>query len=136
ENWIKVLKRSQDPNPYLAGIHDHADRDTVLQRHEAELQRLKEEGFPPLKIVTRFERAGMADEYRSIYRFESDGSHNSLQALIGRHVELGEEGFALALYKERSLNDYQTWLDSTAGLLMDATQRIHERLMSGRGDRI
>ena len=131
ETWIKVLRQGEEPNPYLAGVHGHADRPAALQRHETELQRLKDEGFPPLKIITRFERAGMADEYRSVYAFESDGSHNGLQALISRHVESGQNDFGLALYKERSLDDYQTRLDSTAGLLLDATQRIHERLKSG-----
>jgi hypothetical protein len=132
KNWIRALRNSEDPNPYLAGIRDHADYDAVLQRHESELQRLKDEGFPPMKIVTRFEKVGMANEYRSVYHFESDGSHNSLQALISRHIEMGENGFGLALYKERSLHDYQAVLDSTAGLLMDATQRIHEHLRSGQ----
>jgi Family of unknown function (DUF5677) len=102
ENWIKVLRQSEEPNPYLVGIHNHVERDAALARHENELNRLKQEGFAPLNISTRFERAGMADEYRSIYHFESDGSHNSLQALISRHVELGQSDFGLALYKKRS----------------------------------
>jgi hypothetical protein len=131
-DWLRVLKHSRNPNPYLAGIGAHADRDAVLKRHDTELQRLKKEGFAPLKIVERFERAGMGDEYRSIYHFESDGSHNSLQALIGRHIELGENGFGLALYKKHALDDYAAILDSTAGLLMNATEKIHERLKSDR----
>jgi hypothetical protein len=128
DDWIKVLRNSNDPNPYLAGIRDHADYDAALQRHEKELQTLKDEGFQPLKIVNRFEKAGMMNEYRSVYHFESDGSHNSLQALIGRHIELGENGYGLALYRKRSVDDYEAILDSTAGLLMDATQKVHERL--------
>src|SRR5262249_3519699 len=82
--WIKVLNNSQDPNPYLEGIRDHEDWKLALERHETELQRLTDEGFPPLKIVTRFEMADMSDVYRSVYLFESDGAHNSLQALISR----------------------------------------------------
>jgi hypothetical protein len=60
ENWIKVFKNSRDPNPYLAGICGHEASGVALKRHETELQRLKDEGFPPLKIVTRFEMADMA----------------------------------------------------------------------------
>lgn len=63
--------------------------------------------------------------------FESDGTHNSVQALINRHFEMGDEDFGLAFYKENSLDDYKVYLDSTAGLLMDATTKIHERLKSG-----
>jgi hypothetical protein len=39
----------------------------------------------------------MADEYRAIYHFECQGTHNSLQALMTRHMELGEDGLELAL---------------------------------------
>jgi hypothetical protein len=136
EGWIKVLRDDAEPNPYLKAIHGHADRDAALQRHKSELERLRKEGFPPLNIFARFERAGMLNEYRSIYAFESDGSHNSLQALISRHVELAENNFGLALYRERTLGDYLTHLDSAAGLLMGATQQIHERLNSKRGKEV
>ena len=131
-DWIRVLKESKDPNPYLAQIGNHASYDAVVQRHESGLQELKDGGFGPLKILNRFEKAGMANEYRSIYHFESDGSHNSLQAMIERHIELGEDGYDLALYRKRTLKDYEAILDSTAGLLMDATRRIAERLKSER----
>jgi hypothetical protein len=67
-----------------------------------------------------------------VYHFESDGSHNSLQALINRHVELGENDFELTLYKDHSLDDYAKYLDGVPALLLDASRMIHERLKSGR----
>src|SRR6476646_6194877 len=133
ENWIKVLSDAQQSNPYLAGIHRHEFRErAALKRHQSELQRLKKEGFAPLQIATRFGRAGMAEEYRSLYHLECEGTHNSLQALMKRHMELGEDGFELALYRDLSPDDYAAQLSLTARLLLDATLRIHARLKSGR----
>jgi len=113
-------------------IHSHEECAAALKRHEDELKRLKKEGFGVIPISARFDRVGMSNEYNSVYRFESDGSHNSLQASISRHVELDQNDFELALYKERSLDDYRSRLDSAAALLADATEKIHERLKSGR----
>jgi hypothetical protein len=133
--WIKVLS-PEVPNQYLSEIRAHPECQAALQRHQKEFAKLKKEGFSVLNVKERFQRAGMLEEYDSIYHFESDGSHNSLQAFINRHVELGEDTFGLALYKERSIEDYAARLDTTARLFMDATQNLHERLKSEHRARI
>jgi hypothetical protein len=132
EHWIKVLKDRDEPNPFLAEIHSHAERATRLKEHEAELARLKAANLGPLLIRTRFERAGLLDLHQSVYLFESDGVHTTLQALIERHYELNDGRLGLSLYKPRSLEDCSSRLDGTAAGLMDATQKVHERYNSGR----
>ena len=129
KDWIKVL--SERPNPFLAGILGHEQRDSTLKRHKRDVAKRGGEGVKPLKIADKFDRAKMADEYRSIYHFESDAIHNSWQALLSRHFEKLGDDFQLALYKKRSLDDYGTYLDSAAILLLDATIQIHERFKSG-----
>ncbi len=129
KDWIKCL--SERPNPFLAGILGHEQRDAALKRHKRDVAKLAGEGVKPLKKAEKFERAKMADEYRSIYHFESDAIHNSWQALLSRHFEKLGDDFQLALYKKRSLDDYATYLDSAAILLLDATNQIHERFKSG-----
>lgn len=134
KDWIKVL--SEQPNPFLAGILGHDSRDAALERHKEDIQKLKDQGIKPLKIVEKFDRAEMADEYRSIYHFECDAAHNSWQSLLGRHFKEADNDFELTLYKERSLGDYTTYLDSAAALLLDATGKIHERFNSGEQHRV
>jgi Family of unknown function (DUF5677) len=132
EHWTKVLKEREEPNPFLAGIHSHGERASALRRHEEELARLKAAGVEPLNIRSRFERVGMLAEYQSVYLFESDYVHTSLQALMGRHFELNEGRLGLALYKARSLEDCLTRLDGTAAILLAATGSVHELYKSGR----
>ena len=74
----------------------------------------------------------MTDEYVAVYHFECDASHNSWQAMIARHFEQADEGFELALYKQNSLDDYTTHLDGAAAILLDATEKLHERLGSDK----
>lgn len=130
QDWINILESNQRPNPFLVEIHGHKDRDAALERYKNELQRLAEEGVHPLRVSERFEMAGITDEYLSIYHFESDAIHNSWQALIGRHFEEIYNGFGLSLYKERSLDEYVTHLDSSIALLLDATDKVHRRFGS------
>ncbi|MBK5198713.1 MAG: hypothetical protein JJE37_10615 [Methyloceanibacter sp.] len=132
KHWIKVLKETDEPNPLLAGIHGHAERANALKRHQDEFAKLKQAGVEPLDIRSRFERAGMKNEYESVYVFESDSVHTSLQALMERHFELKDNRLGLALYKPRSLQDCLGRLDSTAALLLDASQVVHARYKSGR----
>jgi len=86
--------------------------------------------WPPIKRP-RFERLGMLDVWESVYEFESDSAHSSLQSLVSRHFELKDGRLELALYKERSLEDCVGRLDSTSAILLDATQKIHDRYNSG-----
>jgi hypothetical protein len=134
KDWIKVL--SERPNPFLAAVLDDEERGAALERHKRDLAKLKGQGIKPLKVAEKFDRAEMADEYRSIYHFESDATHNSWQALLSRHFEKSDDGFQLTLYKQRSFDDYRTYLDSAAVLLLDATNEIHERFKSGHQQRI
>jgi hypothetical protein len=132
EHWIKVLKERDEPNPFLAEIHSHAERANKLKEHEDELARLKGAGFGPLLTRDRFQRAGQLDVYQSVYLFESDAVHTSLQALLERHHELTEGRLELTLYKERPLDEFMARLDGTAAGLLDATQKVHDRYKSGR----
>ena len=99
EHWIKALKERDEPNPFLAQVHGHAERANRLREHEDELGRLIAAGNRPLSIRAKFERAEMQAEYESIYLFESDYVHTSLQALMERHFEMNEGRLKLALYK-------------------------------------
>lgn len=129
QQWIRLLRGSQDAaNPYLSEIANAEASDSMLKTHEDELAALKEKGFAPLTILARFQRADMEHEYRSIYNFMSAHSHSNIRALVERHLDLSRKDFEVVFYKEASIESYLTYVDTAAGLLVDATRRIHEFL--------
>jgi hypothetical protein len=137
KDWIKILGANGESNRFLGEVNAHEKRQEALKRHERELEKLRDQGVHPLKVAERFARAGMSDEYFALYHFESDAIHNSSQALLGRHVEETRgDDFGLTLYKQRSLEDYDSYMDAAAVLLLDATRIVHEQINSGKQDDI
>ncbi len=133
QDWIKLLAPEGRKNLFLADLHAHKDRAAALKRHKTELAKLKKRGVRSrLPFSERFSKADMKDEYFAVYHIESDKSHNSWQALISRHwARVGDDDH-LVLYKERSLEDYDTYLDTTPALLLDATGIVCEELKAGK----
>lgn len=127
DQWIKVLKEAKGkPNPYLKSISEIKNLDEQLKKDEHELTELKKKKYIPLNVFERFRRAGMEDEYRSLYNFLSNDAHSNIRALISRHVEIHESDFNVVYYKDEPLEGFLTYLDSTAGLLMEASMSIHQ----------
>jgi len=132
EQWIKLLKEAKNkPNPYLKDISQGGNLDEQIQEHEKEFADLKNKGYNPLNVFQRFERAGMEDEYRSFYNFLSSDAHNNIRALVNRHLEIHETDFTVVYYKDEPLEDFLTYIDSTAGFLVNASLRIHGYFETG-----
>ena len=68
----------------------------------------------------------MKEEYYSIYNFLCSDSHSDKRALISRHVEIEKEDFNVVLYSDTKIEDFLTSIDSTSGLLVDASIKIHD----------
>jgi len=132
EQWLKVLKEAKNkPNPFLQAISEFDNLDEQIKEHEAELEDLNNKGYKSLSIFNRFERAGMVDEYRSLYNFLSNDAHSNIRALVNRHLEIHENDFTVVYYKDEPLEDYLPTLDLTAGLLVDASLKIHQFFETG-----
>ena len=82
DEWLRVLNESKKKNAYLAGIGGIPHLDELIAKDEANLKSLKEKGKHPLKVFVRFEKAGMIEEYRSLYNFLSCDSHSNIRALV------------------------------------------------------
>jgi hypothetical protein len=136
EHWVRVLKERDGPSPFLALFKSLDEQGERLREHEDELAKLKAAKFAPLFVKTRFERAGLLDVHQSVYHFESDGVHTTLQALMERHFEIVEGRLEISIYKERALKDQLSRLDSMAACLVDAMQKLHERYKSGRSKEV
>lgn len=127
---IKRLKAAKRGNPYLADIAAMPDLPNLIDSMEHQLRDLKSEGYKPLPIYERFQRADMIEEYESLYSLLSTHSHSNKEALIDRHVELGDDDFTVVLYKNLADERFLLHLDSTAALLVSATIAIHEYFQS------
>lgn len=131
--WIKVLKEAKlKPNPYLKAISEMDSLDDQIQEHEQNVARLKCKGYAPLTVFQRFEKASMEEEYRSLYNFLSNDTHSNIRALVNRHIEMDDRDFMVVYYKAEPIEASLTYIDSVAGLLTDASRRIHAFFGTGK----
>jgi len=131
DQWLKVLKEAKKgKNPYLASIAALSDLDAQIADQEKQLKEFESKGIRPLNVFERFDRADMVEEYRSLYNFLSCDSHSNTRALISRHIELGSHDFEVVYYKDEPIESFLSTLDSTAGLLIEASQSVYEAFKS------
>lgn len=127
DQWLKVLREAKKKsNPFLKDISELDNLDEQIREHEKVLEELKNNGYTPLNVFGRFEKACMVNEYRSLYNFLSNDAHSNIRTLVDRHLEIHENDFTVVYYKDEPLEDFLPTLDSTAGLLMDASSKIHQ----------
>jgi hypothetical protein len=127
KEWLKVLRNSRDTkNPYLADIGTMSNLSSVIRDKEEQLKELKKMGYEPIGIQSKFNRAGMEEEYFSLYNFLCTESHSNMRALIDRHAEIGDNDYELVFYKNPPDETFLAALDSAAGLLVSATIYLHE----------
>lgn len=79
----------------------------------------------PLKICDRFIRAGMENEYRSLYAMFSNDAHNNLQALLARHIKIQDEDFIFVLYNDERLNHLPMYIGLISEYFTLATEKVH-----------
>jgi hypothetical protein len=125
EEWLRVLYESKKENAYLAGIGGIPQLDELIAKDEANLKNLKEKGKHPLKVFERFEKAGMVEEYRSLYNFLSCDSHSNIRALMQRHFEETEGKFDVVMYRNEPIESFVATLDTAAALLLEASRDTH-----------
>lgn len=125
--WLKLLREAKKgTNPFLSDIAKIKELDSQIPSQEKELAALKAKGYKPLMVVDRFQKAGLSNEYRSIYNSLSNDAHSSIRALISRHYEIEGDDFKVVYYKDKPIEDAITYIDSTAGVLLDSTGLIHD----------
>jgi hypothetical protein len=132
DQWLKVLKEAKKGNPYLAEIQKWNQLDTEVGNHKRALKKLADKGFKPLSAFERFKRADMEKEYRSLYNFLSCDAHSNIRALISRHVEIQGGSFEVVFYKDEPLEHHLSYLDGTAGVMVDSSGMMHELFKTGQ----
>ncbi|MER9729880.1 DUF5677 domain-containing protein [Mesorhizobium sp. M0217] len=86
--WVRLAKGADPDNPYLASVIADAESNAF---HTSELARLAAIA-PLMNTFERFKRAGMENEYRSVYNQLCSETHNNLRALIRRHFRFADDG--------------------------------------------
>lgn len=131
DQWLKLLKEAaKGSNPYLKLIAELPDLLQKIAKMERELADLKAKGYSPLLVRDRFDRAGMLNEYYSMYNMLSTDTHGNIRALISRHIEIKGADFEIVFYKGEPVEEFLSYIDSTCGVLVHAAIGIHELLNS------
>ncbi len=134
---LKLLREAQKgKNPYLADVGKHPELLKSIARLETELKDLKKKGYEPLGVLERFKRAGMEDEYRSMYNLLSGEAHSNISALVSRHLEIDAGAFDVVYYKDEPVERFLLYIDTTNALLLDSGVIIHELLSSSALERV
>ncbi len=127
KSWLKLLRAAADgQNPYLEKVSATSNLQENIKLHEQRLAAMQEKGGKVLKIEDKFKLVGLAHEYATIYAELCSHSHNTLQALRGRHIEEeNENNFEVVFYRFTSLDEVEHYLGIACTLLLKATERVH-----------
>ena len=124
KQWIKLAEVGvKGKNPYLASFHNNEDASGLLADHVEALKTLP----APLNAFEKFKRAGMTDEYRSVYNSLCNESHNNIRALTSRHFRMvGEDKVDLIIFDDLDKNTLATALDGFIAILNGSNYIIHD----------
>jgi hypothetical protein len=117
-------------NPYLDYYSELPDLLELISNEKKALGDLKSKGYVPLKVLERFEKAGMINEYRSIYGSLSSDAHGNISVLIDRHCDIKGDDFDMVYYEDRPISKYHAEIFSACNMLIQSAIGIHELLES------
>ena len=134
KEWLKVIEEaSQKNNAFLAEIGEVPELKDQTQEHKDKLADLRNKGYTPLNQFEKFNKAGMVQEYRSIYNFMCSHSHNNIRSLIDRFfiINNAENDFELALFKDQEPSEFDHYLVTGKHFLRNGSHNIHAVLETG-----
>lgn len=132
KEWLRIFKEAKDSdNPYLGKISQIENLKQVYAEHETKLQKLKKKRYAPLRHDKRFNKAGMANEYRSVYNFLCSHSHSNIRSLYDRYTHITGDDFMVICYKDPKLHDITLYSITLCDILIDAAFIIHKFFNSG-----
>lgn len=131
---LKLLdEASKNQNEYLALTASEPNLTTVIQQYKALLTELSAKGYKPLSIFEKFEKAGMIEEFRSIYNDLCSHSHNNINSFTGRFFVIDEarNDFEITLFKEQADDENERHLITGCHYLRNTSHNIHAVLETG-----
>lgn len=134
QRMIGIVQRAHNSGdvPFLSAAGGIDEIRKFLGQKRKELAELKSEGFPPLNVGERFEKANRSSEYVSVYSFLSGFSHNDISALEDRHMDAESDGYKIVIFEELGEKNETQLLDLAITALVGSSGRVHEFFSTGR----
>lgn len=132
KEWLRVLEEAKkNENPYLGKISKETNLEEVYDQNKKEMEKLIENKYSPLNHFERFDKAGMAQEYRSFYNSLCSHSHNNIRALYDRYTQIEGNDFTVVFYKEPEQHDIDVYSTTLCDILINMSLAIHKFFDSG-----
>lgn len=102
----------------IIGLDEFAKREKKYE--EFVKQHVKSHKSKMPSVLKRFESAGEGDMYYSVYNQLCRDSHNSLDALVERHIKLTENQCHIVLYRRINDAKFFMYIHAMAAMLIDS----------------
>lgn len=135
-SWVQLMNEAEEGNVYLGSIAESEDLAEKRDQNQQRLADLKDKGVRKLRVIDKFEKAGLAAEYRTIYGFMSAHSHGSLQSLLDKHIDVSSGRPEVSAFIDRSVESLETYLGTTCEIFMQATEAFHQYFESEYADTV
>lgn len=111
----------------------HQHHNLSLKRIE-ELKKLKPKGYKKLRIRERFKFAGLEAEYCGIYALLCTQTHNDMDAIENRHIQVegDTKSCSVKFFEELDSEGFLRYIYTLADIIINSSLRIHEFLKSSR----
>jgi len=123
----KLLKaaflRGKD-NQYLKDLANSPDLKSGYEKVSIEIAELKKEGYKKLEVAERFEKANVSNLYDSVYPMLCQHSHNNIDILERRHLEIDKNLVSISYFQEADKDRNLFLIDTIAGVLSDSTAQV------------
>jgi len=130
--WLRIFKEAvSGDNEYLESISKMENLKQTCAEYKTELKILDEKGFVPLKHFDRFEKAGMSDEYRSVYNSVCCDSHSNTRSLYKSYTNITGDDFTVIYCKDPEPFDIGGNSTILCDILVDASFIVHDYFNSG-----
>ena len=118
-----AVLRGKD-NEYLKDLANSPDLESGYEKINNEITELKKRGYKKLEVSERFEKAGVANLYDSVYPMLCQHSHNNIDIIERRHLEFDEDAISVSYFQEPCKERNLFLIDTIAGVLSDSTDQV------------
>jgi len=133
---LTFFKNVKKGNPYFVGMADGLDLEVEIPKCKEKIKELEDRGYRQLSVWNRFDHAGMADEYNSVYHILSGDAHANKSVLINRHFEHKDGDFNVVFFKDTSIDSMSHYIFLTVETLIESAVILHTELDSGKAEEI
>lgn len=130
--WLQFMDFAKCwDNDLLSDVAESKNLHAEISQRQTEKVELETSGYRPLTFFERLAKSDSIEIYRAIFHMRDTDVHRNMSELTHRHLEMQNHKLEVVLYKDLQLQDFETALDVTAGILLDASQKMDQRFGTG-----